>query len=67
MTWVEKEIYSPQMVEAGQFIDHEPDVPIVACALAFGSAIISGNKHFHPLKKEGIKIWRLKEISGEIG
>ncbi len=67
ITWVEKEIYSAQMVEAAQFIDHEPDVPVVACALAFGSAIISENKHIHPFKKEGIKVWHLKEISGEIG
>ena len=67
ITWVEKETYAPHLPDAVQFINHEPDVPVVACALALGLAIIPGNKHFHPLKKEGIKVWRLKEVLGEIG
>ncbi len=67
INWVEKETYVQQMSEAAQFIDHEPDVPVVACAIALDAAIVSGNKHFHPLKKEGVKAWRLKEILGEIG
>ncbi len=60
--WVETDVIKSSVMAAEKYITHKNDIPIVACALAFKSDIISGDKHFHPLQKPGIRVWHLKEF-----
>lgn len=60
--WIEEDIYNHAMEEAREAISHEEDAPVVACAMALKCDVISGDRHFHPLKKPVIKTWRLKSL-----
>jgi putative PIN family toxin of toxin-antitoxin system len=60
--WVEDEIYAEFLEDARMAIDHVKDVPVLACAMALHCDIISGDKHFHPLKVDIVKSWRLKSV-----
>jgi len=66
VTWIENDLYSMNLERAKEFIDHDTDIPIVACSLTLNLDIVSGDKHFHPLKKEGIKAWNLKDLLKQI-
>ena len=66
VTWIEKDLYSMNLERAKEFIDHNTDLPVVACSLTLNFEIVSGDKDFHPLKKEGIKVWKLKGLLDEI-
>lgn len=60
--WIEGDIYIHTLEEAKEAISHEEDVPVVACALALKCDVISGDTHFHPMKKPVVKTWRLKSL-----
>lgn len=66
VTWIEQEIYSLNLERAKEYIDHIADIPVVACSLTLNFDIVSGDTHFHPLKKEGPKVWKLKELLDNI-
>ena len=61
--WIQKEIYSDFMEEADKLIEHNKDVPIVACALLLNCGVITmdtdfDNKHL----KKRIKLWKISDI-----
>jgi len=62
VAWVEEDIYVHTIKEAKEAISHEEDAPVVACAMALECDVISGDKHFHTLRKPVIKVWRLKSL-----
>jgi predicted nucleic acid-binding protein len=59
--WIESELYSESEQKASSLISHKRDIPVLACALALGIDIISGDKHFQKLKTKKIKTWKLKK------
>jgi len=61
INWIEDEIYRDYLETASKMISDEKDVPVLACALALECDIISGDKHFHDVVTDKIKIWRLKQ------
>jgi len=60
--WIDDEIYGDYIEKASKIISDSKDVPILACALAMECDIISGDKHFHDLETDEIRIWRLKQV-----
>jgi predicted nucleic acid-binding protein len=62
ITWIDALVYEPYLNLAPEYVNHENDYPIIACALALKADIVSGNKRFHPLKKEGLKVWGVREL-----
>jgi len=60
--WIEEGIYIHAIEEAMEAISHGEDAPVVACALALKCDVISGDRHFHPLRKPVIKAWSLKSL-----
>jgi predicted nucleic acid-binding protein len=45
-----------------KLIKDKNDVPILACAMASGYPIVTGDKHFFKMKKSNIKVLRLKDL-----
>ena len=64
--WIEEQIYSLKLPDAKDYITHEADEPLIACALTEQMAIVTGDKHFHPLLKSGILVWKLKDLLDHI-
>ncbi|UCE38499.1 MAG: putative toxin-antitoxin system toxin component, PIN family [Thermoplasmata archaeon] len=62
ISWIESKIYEDKVKEATKLIKDKDDVPIVACSLATGYAIVTGDKHFLPVKKSNIKVLRLRDF-----
>ncbi|HMF34261.1 MAG TPA: PIN domain-containing protein [Candidatus Lokiarchaeia archaeon] len=62
ITWIDSLVYDSFMKVAPEYIGHENDYPIIACALALNVDIVTGNKHFHPLKKKIIIAWGVREL-----
>ena len=44
--WIEAEIFEDEVELAAGLISHKKDIPILACALALGIDVLSGDKHF---------------------
>lgn len=61
MKWIEAEIFEDGVELAAGLISHKKDIPVLACALALGIDILSGDKHFQNIKIKKIKIWKLRE------
>ena len=59
--WIEIEIFENELARAKESISHEDDVPVLACALALGIDILSGDKHFKDIKIKDIKVWKLRK------
>ncbi len=64
--WIEEELYSNQIKQANKLISDEKDVPILACALALGMDIITGDKHIHQMKTKKVKVWELKKALNSV-
>jgi predicted nucleic acid-binding protein len=64
--WVERGVYDGAMGLAKGQLAHEADVPILACALVLGHDIVSGDKHLLSVKPKIARVWRLKQLIGEI-
>ena len=63
--WIEDEIYRHMIEKANSMISDKKDVPILACALATGMDIITGDKDFHRLKYGQVAIWKLRDAVEE--
>jgi predicted nucleic acid-binding protein len=62
ISWLEHELYEDHMKKAMKLIKDKNDVPILACAMASGYPIVTGDKHFFKMKKSNIKVLRLKDL-----
>ena len=62
--WVPKNEYSSELDHAKSMLAHEEDSPILACALRFQTAILTGNKrHFDiPQVREEIPVLSSKKL-----
>lgn len=64
--WVESGVYAGAMDVARGQLAHDADVPVLACALVLGHEIVSGDKHLLSIKPKIVRVWRLKQLIGEI-
>ncbi|GEM_PF-1676457 len=56
--WVPKTEYERFLENAELIVPHEEDAPILACAMKFGTGILTGNtKHFHIARTKKIAVW----------
>ena len=62
LTWLEYELYEDKIKKAAKLIEDKDDVPILACAMATGYPIVTGDKHFFKLKHSKIKVLKLKDL-----
>lgn len=62
--WVPREEYSDELARAKSLISHEPDSPILACALRFEAGVLTGNtNHFDtPQIREEVPVWSSREL-----
>ncbi len=60
--WIEDEIYQHMVEKANSMISDPKDVPILACAIAVGMDIITGDRDFHRLKDGQVAIWKLRDV-----
>jgi len=61
ISWVEDDVFAHTMKSAARMIADPKDVPILACALAVGMDIVSGDRHFHAMQDARIKVWKLRD------
>jgi len=59
--WVEDYVFAHTVKDTSLMIADPKDVPILACALALGMDIVSGDRHFHAVKDERVKVWKLRD------
>ena len=64
--WVESGAYAGALDVAKGQLAHEADVPVLACALALGHEIVSGDKHLLSIKPEIVRVWKLGQLIKEI-
>lgn len=64
--WIESGLYAGAMDVAKSQLTHEADVPVLACALALGYDIASGDKHLLSIDPKIVKVWRLGRLIREI-
>jgi len=64
--WVESGLYAGAMDVARGQLTHEADVPVLACALALGHEIVSGDKHLLSIEPKIVRVWRLGQLIREI-
>jgi predicted nucleic acid-binding protein len=61
--WVPKTEYGKFLEDAKSILSHEEDAPILACAMKFGTGILTGNtKHFCVAKTKKIPVWSSAEL-----
>lgn len=63
--WIEEALYADAMPRAKEAISDPQDVPVVACALALGLDIVSGDKDFHPLDEPWVGTWTPRDYIEE--
>lgn len=60
--WLEEAIYSVSLKEARKAIPDPDDAPVLACALALGVDLVSGDKDLHAAKVKHVKVWKLADL-----
>jgi predicted nucleic acid-binding protein len=60
--WIEKGVYTTAIGTARRYITHEADLPILACSLATGYNVASGDKHLLSIKPKIAKVWKLGRL-----
>jgi predicted nucleic acid-binding protein len=64
--WIESGLYAEAMDVAKSQLTHKADVPVLACALALGYEIVSGDKHLLSIEPKVVKVWRLGRLIRKI-
>ncbi len=60
--WLEEAIYRDSLAEARKALRDPTDAPVLACALALGVDIVSGDKDLHAANQRRIRVWRPAEL-----
>ncbi len=55
--WIDEALYRRFVAEAMGALRDPSDVPVLACALAIGCDMVSGDKDLHAVKLKGIRVW----------
>jgi len=63
--WIPKKVYEPEMSRARDLLRDPDDAPILACALAAGCDIVTGDKDLHAVRVRGIRVWKPSELDRE--
>lgn len=60
--WIPEAVYHDMLPEARELLRDADDAPVLACALAVGCDIVSGDNDLHAARTRRIRIWRPSEL-----
>lgn len=63
--WIPEAVYRDKLPEARELLRDPDDAPVLACALAVGGDIVSGDNDVHAVKTRRTRIWRPSELAGK--
>jgi len=63
--WIPEAIYRDFLSEAAALLRDASDAPIMACALAIGCDVVSGDGDLHAAKSPKVRVWRPAELAAK--
>ncbi len=60
--WIEEALFAGELTRSRRLLRDSTDAPVLACALALGCDIVSGDRDLQVVRAPGIRVWSPSEF-----